>query len=68
MLHWVKIKHYNENTMSRIGKKIIDIPKDVSITIEKKKIVAKGKHGSLERSFKDFVNFAANESIGTLLI
>jgi len=48
--------------MSRIGKKIIDIPKDVSITIEKKKIVAKGKHGSLERSFKDFINFEQTEN------
>lgn len=35
--------------MSRIGKKIIHIPKDVSLTLEKEKIVAEGKHGTLER-------------------
>ena len=41
--------------MSRIGKKIIHIPKDVSLTLEKEKIVAKGKHGTLERSFNNFI-------------
>ena len=35
--------------MSRIGKKAIDIPKDVLVTLEKEKIIVKGKHGSLER-------------------
>jgi large subunit ribosomal protein L6 len=42
--------------MSRIGKKIIHIPKDVSLTLEKEKIIAKGKHGTLERSFNNFIN------------
>jgi large subunit ribosomal protein L6 len=41
--------------MSRIGKKIINIPSDVSLTLQKEKIVAKGKHGTLERSFNDFI-------------
>ena len=35
--------------MSRIGKKSIEIPKEVSIQLENEKIVVKGKHGSLER-------------------
>jgi large subunit ribosomal protein L6 len=35
--------------MSRIGKKAIDIPKDVSVTVENKKITVKGKHGILEK-------------------
>ena len=33
--------------MSRIGKKSIEIPKEVSIQLENEKIVVKGKHGSL---------------------
>ena len=36
--------------MSRIGKKAIDIPKEVSVILEKEKITVKGKHGSLERN------------------
>ena len=35
--------------MSRIGKKVIEIPKDVSVQLENEKIIVKGKHGSLER-------------------
>jgi len=35
--------------MSRIGKKAIDLPKDVSIQIEKEKLIVSGKHGTLER-------------------
>jgi large subunit ribosomal protein L6 len=49
--------------MSRIGKKRIDIPKDVSIVLEKDKIIAKGPHGTLERSFNDFINVEVNEQI-----
>ena len=33
--------------MSRIGKKVIEIPKDVSVNITGTKISVKGKHGSL---------------------
>ena len=36
--------------MSRIGKKAINIPKDVSIIVNEEKIIVKGKHGSLERT------------------
>ena len=35
--------------MSRIGKKEIDIPKDVSVVLENEKIIVKGKYGSLEK-------------------
>ena len=40
--------------MSRIGKKIIDIPPEVLVTIDNRKISTKGKYGSLEKSFKDY--------------
>jgi large subunit ribosomal protein L6 len=48
--------------MSRIGKLAINIPRDVSVTIEKEKIVTKGKHGSLERSFNNLVSFEQTEN------
>jgi large subunit ribosomal protein L6 len=47
--------------MSRIGKKVIEIPKDVSIKIENNKIIVKGKHGSLERTLLDNLNVEVNE-------
>jgi len=43
--------------MSRIGKKAIDIPKDVSVKVEKEKIIVKGKHGSLERTILNNLSF-----------
>jgi large subunit ribosomal protein L6 len=43
--------------MSRIGKKAIDIPKDVSVTIENEKIRVKGKHGNLQRDLLNNLNF-----------
>jgi large subunit ribosomal protein L6 len=42
--------------MSRIGKKAIEIPKEVSITLEKEKVIVKGKHGTLERHVLDILN------------
>jgi large subunit ribosomal protein L6 len=48
--------------MSRIGKKPIDIPSSVSITLEKNRIMVKGKHGSLENTFSDFVNIEKTEN------
>jgi large subunit ribosomal protein L6 len=37
--------------MSRIGKKPIEIPANVSIVVENQKIKIKGKNGSLEKSY-----------------
>ena len=41
--------------MSRVGKKVIKIPKDVSVVITDKTVNVKGKHGSLEREFNDLI-------------
>jgi len=43
--------------MSRIGKKLIQIPKDVSLTITEDKILVKGKFGSLELSLLNLLHF-----------
>jgi large subunit ribosomal protein L6 len=43
--------------MSRVGKKAIDIPQEVSITLEKDKVKVKGKHGSLERDVSSNLTF-----------
>ena len=43
--------------MSRIGKKVIDIPTDVAITLLDDKIIVKGKHGNLEQSLLNLLNF-----------
>jgi large subunit ribosomal protein L6 len=48
--------------MSRIGKKVIDIPKDVTVTLNENKIIVKGKHGILERDYSNVLNV---EIIGT---
>jgi large subunit ribosomal protein L6 len=42
--------------MSRVGKKAIDIPKDVTITIKDKLINVKGKFGTLDRELIGLVN------------
>lgn len=49
--------------MSRIGKKIILIPNDVSVILETGKIIAKGKHGTLERSFTDSISIELEEKV-----
>ena len=41
--------------MSRVGKKIIDIPKDVTLTLTNQKIIVKGKNGVLERNLEDII-------------
>jgi large subunit ribosomal protein L6 len=43
--------------MSRIGKKAIDIPNDVSVKLEKEKVIVKGKFGTLERDVLSYANF-----------
>ena len=43
--------------MSRIGKKVIDIPKDVLITINSDKIIVKGKYGVLEQDLLNLLKF-----------
>ncbi len=48
--------------MSRVGKKAIDIPKDVSITINQDKITVKGKNGTLERTLVDLLNYEIKET------
>jgi len=42
--------------MSRIGKKPIEIPKDISIKIENQKISLENKKGKLEKSFLNFID------------
>jgi len=42
--------------MSRIGKKVIFIPKEVFVTLEGKQITIKGKYGSLQRNIAENVN------------
>jgi len=41
--------------MSRVGKKPINIPKDVTITLNDKNLSVKGKFGLLEREIKNLV-------------
>jgi large subunit ribosomal protein L6 len=52
--------------MSRIGKKSIIIPAGVTLTIENQQIVVQGKHGSLRRSFSDWISFQAEENLLSL--
>jgi large subunit ribosomal protein L6 len=47
--------------MSRIGKKVINIPKDVSITVTNEKITVKGKHGILEQNLLNLLKFDLSE-------
>lgn len=48
--------------MSRVGKKAIDIPKDVSITLNNNKITVKGKNGTLERTIVHILNYELTET------
>ncbi len=48
--------------MSRIGKKAIEIPKDVTITLKDEKVLVKGKHGNLERTVLNILDIAIEDS------
>jgi large subunit ribosomal protein L6 len=48
--------------MSRIGKKAIEIPKNVNVTLTDEKITVKGKHGSLERIFSKVLIISTEEN------
>jgi len=47
--------------MARIGKKTIEIPKNVFVEIQEEKIIVKGKHGMLERSFAEGIYIEIKE-------
>ena len=42
--------------MSRVGKKVIKIPQDVTVTLNNNMLTVKGKHGNLEQEIKNLVN------------
>jgi|EP01039_Chlorochromonas_danica_P011960 large subunit ribosomal protein L6 len=46
--------------MSRIGKKIIQIPKEVSVTLNGKELTVTGKHGTLQRQISNNVDLQFN--------
>ena len=48
--------------MSRIGKKAINVPKDVLITLNEEKVIVKGKHGTLERLFQNNLTVKLEEN------
>ena len=43
--------------MSRVGKKIINVPKNVSIKLKNKRIIVKGENGSLEKEVLNKLDF-----------
>jgi large subunit ribosomal protein L6 len=49
--------------MSRIGKKAIEIPKDVNVTFKDEKVIVKGKHGSLEKTILNVLQFELENNI-----
>jgi len=48
--------------MSRIGKKAIEIPKDVSIQIQEEKIIVKGKNGTLEKPINSILQLLVEDN------
>ncbi|MBF0449582.1 MAG: 50S ribosomal protein L6 [Candidatus Magnetomorum sp.] len=48
--------------MSRVGKKPIEIPKDITITYTDKKITVKGTKGSIEHSVHESVDLEINDT------
>lgn len=49
--------------MSRIGKKAIEIPKDVNVTFKDEKVIVKGKHGSLEKTILNVLQFELENNV-----
>jgi large subunit ribosomal protein L6 len=47
--------------MSRVGKKLIDIPDTVSVEQKMEKLFIKGKHGSLEKNFSTSLNIEVKD-------
>ena len=52
--------------MSRIGKKPIEIPRSVSVLMEEKKLVVKGKNGTLEQLIQDVVKIEIEKQLLTV--
>lgn len=48
--------------MSRIGKKPVEIPSGVTVTVDNQHVVVKGSKGELERNFSDLVNIKVEGS------
>lgn len=54
--------------MSRIGKKPIQIPKGVSVTLGNEEIIVKGKYGELKRPLSDNLEFALDSDQNNFVI
>jgi large subunit ribosomal protein L6 len=48
--------------VSRIGKQPVEIPKDVTVTVNNNHVVVKGPKGTLERDFPNLVNIAVEDN------
>lgn len=48
--------------MSRVGKKIIDIPSDVTVTFDGSHVTVKGPKGELERTLNERMTFKQEEN------
>ena len=49
--------------MSRVGKKIIDIPSDVTVTFDGSHVTVKGPKGELERTLNERMTFKQEETV-----
>ena len=52
--------------MSRVGKKLIELPKGVEFKIDGNNITVKGPKGTLSRSLPEGVSVSMNENIVTV--
>ena len=53
--------------MSRVGKKIIDIPSDVTVTFDGSHVTVKGPKGELERTLNERMTFKQEENTLSLI-